>query len=151
MISVEAPYNSEWITAIKYCIPLKNRSYVERVWIFDPQFYTAARTITEHFFGSTVIDSTGGVSEPQSNLWKERWSAFKEGKNESRAKAPKQDMSWGDSPFEVLYVTTAAPKEVIQAAYRILCKMTHPDVGGNPEEMKRINEAYDKLKRAGRV
>jgi len=36
-------------------------------------------------------------------------------------------------------------KELITKAYRILAQKHHPDVGGDPEEFKRVQTAYDDL------
>jgi len=47
--------------------------------------------------------------------------------------------------YEVLQVSPNASKEVIEAAYRRLAKIHHPDVGGNETTMKEINEAYESL------
>lgn len=51
------------------------------------------------------------------------------------------------SPYTVLHVLPTAPPEVIDAAYRALAKLYHPDrVGGSNEKMKELNMAYDKVK-----
>jgi hypothetical protein len=34
----------------------------------------------------------------------------------------------------------------IREAYRLRAQAHHPDAGGNPEEMRRLNEAYQLLK-----
>jgi hypothetical protein len=61
--------------------------------------------------------------------------------------------STGD--FATLFVTNAAPKEVVKAAYHALSKLTHPDLLGPnatqaqkdaaAERMKPINEAYRRV------
>lgn len=50
--------------------------------------------------------------------------------------------------YDILGVTPAAPKEIISAVYRAWMKAmrVHPDLGGDPELAKTINEAYDILK-----
>ena len=50
--------------------------------------------------------------------------------------------------YEILQVNAAANAEGIQAAYRtLMSKLSkHPDLGGDPEEAKVINEAYDTLR-----
>lgn len=45
----------------------------------------------------------------------------------------------------MLGVSPGAPAEVIKAAYRALMKIHHPDVGGDPEKAKEIEEAYRNL------
>ena len=50
--------------------------------------------------------------------------------------------------YDILGVTPAASTEIIHAAYRslMLKHRKHPDLGGDTEEAKRINEAYSVLK-----
>lgn len=50
--------------------------------------------------------------------------------------------------YSVLGVSTDCPQEVVQAAYRALSRIYHPDVPktGNEVKMKKINAAYEVLK-----
>jgi hypothetical protein len=48
-------------------------------------------------------------------------------------------------PHAVLFVTRNAPPEVIKAAYKALAQKHHPDHGGDPEEFRKIDEAYKRL------
>jgi TolA-binding protein len=57
----------------------------------------------------------------------------------------------GQDPYAVLGVTGEAPPEVIEAAYKALAKIYHPDRGGSKEVMQRINRAHDAIcRRNGR-
>jgi curved DNA-binding protein CbpA len=47
--------------------------------------------------------------------------------------------------YEVLQVHPRAEPDVIRAAYRILARKYHPDMGGNAERMVAINDAWDVL------
>jgi hypothetical protein len=47
--------------------------------------------------------------------------------------------------YQVLGVSPGAPATVIKAAYRALMKIHHPDVGGDPQRAKEIEEAYRML------
>lgn len=47
--------------------------------------------------------------------------------------------------YEILGVERDATPEQIKKAYRTLCKTHHPDVGGDPEEFRKVQEAYDCL------
>ncbi len=47
--------------------------------------------------------------------------------------------------YRVLQVDPAANPLVIQAAYRVLAQIWHPDVSGDDDEMKRINAAWEVL------
>lgn len=49
------------------------------------------------------------------------------------------------NPYEILGVPVDAEKEDIKKAFRTLSKKHHPDAGGDPEEFKKISEAYDTL------
>jgi curved DNA-binding protein CbpA len=55
-------------------------------------------------------------------------------------------------PYQILGVLSTAPDREIKEAYRKLARTHHPDVGGDPEEFKKIQEAYsligDPVKRA---
>lgn len=48
-------------------------------------------------------------------------------------------------PYRVLQVDPSANPLVIQAAYRVLAQIFHPDVSGDDAEMKRINAAWEIL------
>jgi len=52
--------------------------------------------------------------------------------------------------YDILGVSPAASHEIIHAAYRALMmkQRKHPDLGGDPDEAKTINEAYSVLKDA---
>ncbi len=50
--------------------------------------------------------------------------------------------------YQVLGVSPGAPGAVIKAAYRALMKIHHPDVGGDPQRAKEIEEAYRILSQA---
>jgi hypothetical protein len=183
----ETPFSAAWVDAIKQIIPQGRRKYGNKVWEIDLQYYTCVKAITEHIFGSGYIDSTGGVSAPQTSEWKERWDVWKETErkseyqqknyyekketcehgfpaktcifctidqkaNQQRSRQePPRNRAGGSSHHDTLFVTPNAPKEVITAAWRALCSTHHPDKGGSLESMQKINEAYNALKKQGKV
>src|SRR5262249_37230155 len=49
--------------------------------------------------------------------------------------------------FTALYLLPTAPPEVIKASYKALVLIHHPDRGGDLEQMKLINQAYDLLEK----
>lgn len=51
-------------------------------------------------------------------------------------------MSERENLYRVLQVDPAANPLVVQAAYRVLARIFHPDVEGDDQEMKRINHAW---------
>jgi hypothetical protein len=48
-------------------------------------------------------------------------------------------------PFEVLGIRPDAPEEVMEAAYKGLAKVHHPDKGGDPEVFKEVQDAYERI------
>jgi hypothetical protein len=163
-VTTETPFNAVWVDAIKNIVPASHRKHEGgSLWSFDPRYYACVKTLTEHFFGN-VIDSTGGLSEPQTTSWREPWEAYKAtmdfADRELRDSFRKtQDRTNDHAPrrgslsgaFATLYVAENAPKLIVTAAWRALCAVHHPDKGGDAETMARINAAYDELKKNGRA
>lgn len=50
-----------------------------------------------------------------------------------------------DNPYDVLGVKPSASTEEIEASYRQKAKLLHPDVGGSPEAMQKLNDARKRL------
>jgi hypothetical protein len=50
-------------------------------------------------------------------------------------------------PYEVLGVRSDSPSEVIEAAYRAMAKKLHPDVGGDADAFKQVQDAYERIGR----
>jgi hypothetical protein len=46
-------------------------------------------------------------------------------------------------PWELLELRPGASRETIDAVYRSKAKQLHPDAGGDPEEFKALQEAYE--------
>jgi hypothetical protein len=53
----------------------------------------------------------------------------------------------GSDPFAVLHLRPTAPRELIDAAYRCLAKLHHPDLGGDPARMRLLTDAHETLSR----
>ena len=52
----------------------------------------------------------------------------------------------GRDHFRVLHLRETAPVELIEASYRVLARLHHPDRGGSTEAMQAINGAYTALR-----
>ena len=49
-------------------------------------------------------------------------------------------------PYSVLGVNPGATKDEVKKAFKKRAMETHPDRGGNEEEFKKVNEAYERIK-----
>ena len=61
----------------------------------------------------------------------------------------RHQFSW-EAAHEVLGVAPGASAKEVRSAWARMCKQHHPDVGGDVETLKRINAAYEQLKRGVR-
>lgn len=50
-----------------------------------------------------------------------------------------------EDPYTVLGVSRSATKDEIRKAYKAKAAASHPDRGGDPEEFKRVAQAYSIL------
>lgn len=141
-LTAEVPYNSGWVNAVKMCIPPSRREWVSHqgIWVFDTRYYDAIRTITEHIFGSQIVDAVGARPAHQDVAWFDKWKLFQNG---YVAPTPK---SKGTGPYDVLFVKPDAPMIVITAAYRALANKYHPDKGGDEAKMQELTNAMETIK-----
>ena len=58
--------------------------------------------------------------------------------------APLED---SDDPYVILGIHHKTPPDIIRAVYMAWVKNHHPDKGGDPELFKKVNVAYDQIKR----
>ena len=52
-----------------------------------------------------------------------------------------------DDPYATLGVAPSAESEQVRERYRELAREHHPDHGGSAAEMRRVNEAYERIRR----
>ena len=57
----------------------------------------------------------------------------------------------GASPYGVLGVKPTDSDKVIDAIYKARAGLAHPDKGGDEEDFKKINQAYEKIKEIRKV
>ncbi len=69
--------------------------------------------------------------------WEEEWRRYLASRN--TANAP--------DPFTILGISRNASPEEIRRAYRRKVRETHPDQGGSPEEFRKVQTAYECLRR----
>jgi hypothetical protein len=125
------PYDIEMVEGVK-AIPAHARTYSpeSKVWtVRDPYIDRAIALLLKHFPHATVIGERARHSAPPP------------------PPPPKPQYA----AHSVLYLLPSAPPEVVDAAYRALVKLHHPDRLPEPEKaagnttLARINVAYAQL------
>ncbi len=48
-------------------------------------------------------------------------------------------------PYEILGIRPDTPAEVMEASYKALAKVHHPDKGGDADKFKEIQDAYERI------
>lgn len=145
-IVVETPYHRGWVRAIKYMVPPAHRDWNGKVWTFTDIFYPIILEITAHYFGSRITDTAKG---PEGKIgWEEKWRHYlaMSGMPNTHTKSKRSPMS---GYYDLLGVADNAPPSLVKKAWKQLCKIHHPDAGGDEEMMKDVNEAYFTLKKKG--
>lgn len=63
-----------------------------------------------------------------------------------RTQARVVEKSVGADPYRVMHLLPTAPQVIVDAVFRTLAKLHHPDMGGSEEEFKLLNDAYQRIK-----
>ena len=116
-VDIGFPYHAGLVAALKSGIPSYGRSY-------DPA--TKVWSV-----GASYADLAVGLLRrffPDARIERPRASARP------------------DEHFRVLHLLPSAPPQLIDGAYRVLARLHHPDAGGDPEVMRRLNAARDALR-----
>ncbi len=122
------PFSRELVDALKDEVPGYARSYDPdtKAWSVQSAYVAVARSLVESVYPDVeVIDFSPNF-----------------GRHESRRAAP--DAS-GRTSYTVLHLRETAPPELIEAAFRCLARLHHPDRGGDVATMQRLNAAHAAL------
>ncbi len=133
-IELRFRYDAEFVNDLKATIPPPYRRWNpdEKAWVVMSAYLAELRELCEGY-GRIVWETApppGGNGNGQATGAKS---------SDPRAEA-----------FATLYLLPSAPIEVVKAAYRALALIHHPDKGGNPDTMKAINLAHDRLVKGAR-
>ena len=122
-VDLRFPFNARLVELLKSEIPARFRSYDPgaKTWTVKTAYASRAVDLLLDHFPDARIERPGTRPEPAPPLTPAR-------------------------PFAVLHLLPTAPPELIDAAYRCLARLWHPDAGGNNDVMQEINGAYATLR-----
>lgn len=126
----------EWLFALK---PFTSRYYDEeiRAWVVPLDRLHDVVRIGLYYAGQ--VDYSLLPLELQMGIAAEK-AAWR-----TRAKlAPVVEST--EEPYSVMHLLPTAPKAIVDAAWKALARLHHPDMGGDEEQFKRISAAYEKIK-----
>lgn len=118
------PYNAALVARLKTEIPAWCRAYAPatKQWTVDPSYAARAIVLLCSVYPDTTVEPPG------------------------RRPAP-PPVRRADHAFAIPHLLPSAPPELLDAAYRVLARLCHPDaVGGDGEAMRALNDAYADVK-----
>lgn len=120
---IHTPFDRQFIDALKNAIPRDYRVWDQggKVWKVDINYLEDLIAVAEIFFEVSLVQE----EEPQ-----------------ARQLSPG---SGQDSPYHDLF--QSLPTEALIRAYKAAIPHIHPDRGGSEEIMKKVNVAWDRIKK----
>ena len=122
-VRLRFPFSRRLVTALKAEIPGYARSYspTDKSWTVVASYAAVAVRLLLSVYPHAAIRRMDSRAEPAA-------------------------IRAADRALAELHLLPSAPPELIAGAYRILARLHHPDVGGDPEAMTRLNDARDFLR-----
>ncbi len=127
---IATPYSRMFVDELKVAVPHEYREWGadEKVWRVQHPYDRQAASLLKKHFPHAEIEA--------------RW--------ESRQWSSNQGCKC-DADHRALFICADAPREVVTAAFKALAKQAHPDRGGNPIVMQKLNEVYERLLEGARL
>jgi len=124
-VRLQFPYDKFLVEQIKVHIPAQSRSYDPgtKTWTVDACFGPVAIGLLRQTFGDVEIIHAHGQRPPEPVLIRN-----------------------SDSVFRTLHLLPSAPPALVEAAYKVLARLLHPDLGGNTATMQQVNTAYETIR-----
>lgn len=126
-VALAFPYDKGAVTAIKLGIPATERGFHRGTKIWTVSASWAERAVMLLGFHFPDLE----VVRPHAHA------------------APPAPLRTADPAFAELHLLPSAPPALVEAAYRLLARLTHPDVGGDGDRMAALNHAVAELRRKG--
>ena len=130
------PYDPKVVEMLKLHIPASERRWVpaEKCWMVSSTYSTLGIGLIRRIYPNIVV-----VNERLT------WSSDDDDWEDDEPSTP-PPLRKTDSSFATLHLLPSAPAELVDAAYRCLARLHHPDTGGTTSAMQRINTAHGALK-----
>jgi hypothetical protein len=126
-VALAFPYDRGAVTALKVGVPASERGYCRstRIWTVSAAWAERAVALLRFHFPEIEV------------IRQERW-----GDQPATLRA-------ADPSFAELHLLPSAPPELVVAAYRMLARTHHPDLGGDAARITALNLAVDDLRQRG--
>lgn len=133
-VKIRMPYDAAAVQYIKDTVPYEYREWdpILKLWtVDDPYAPDICEYLTHRWPGAFTHDY--GSKEKTAGQEQKRQTFHRE------AQRP-------ISERRVLFVTDDAPDCVVDAAYKALSRLYHPDLGGDVVKMQALNAAMDRIR-----
>jgi len=117
------PYSAYVVAELKRAVPAPLRTYDPdtKTWTVDGRYVHLVYHVLAQVFGDVDVEGS-------------RYGAA------DRGDPPRE------AALVILHLRPTAPPELVDAAYRCLARLHHPDAGGDHDAMLRLNQALEVLR-----
>ncbi len=124
---VTFPYDAFVVAELKRAVPAPLRTYDpdSKTWTVAGRYVSAVYHVLAQVFGEVEVE--GSRTGPADHGGDPREAAL-----------------------VVLHLRPTAPPELVDAAYKCLARLHHPDAGGDTITMQRINSAVEQIRAVSR-
>lgn len=138
----DTPYDPGWLPDMKGFVPYRERVWRRdyKLWWIGDRYVTGVLRMSKEYFGTCIQGREEGFEEPPHPRVPD--SGARENRQFQDALFNKVTHF---SDFKVLHLDPSAPFELIKLARKTLCRLHHPDRGGDPDKMIAVNDAYERL------
>ena len=132
-VRLSFPFSQALINRIKREVPASCRGFDPdtKVWTVHDPYVTPAVALVYVVYPNVVIDDRTGTHAGAS------WRSSKRGAKKSARTDP---------DYSALHLLPSAPDPLVDAAYRCLARLHHPDAGGDTTTMQQLNAARDAIR-----
>lgn len=137
-----SPYIADFVEHLHYTVSNLDAKfdYDVRVWILEPHIVDKFLAVAKEYY--SVLD---GRSKSKTEFDKEYAKKFQDFMY-SRSSGWRADHTIAKNDWALLGLLPGQPRALIDAAYRTMAKIHHPDSGGSNQRMAEINATYERLK-----